>query len=682
MSDDLDLGQFAINLNQEVISKASLENQEDFLGDAFARIMVDYLAEAGELDDGEICYHKARGVEVSGYHLNDDENELDLFVCIYSQTTPPVSVTRTEVETYLKRVSNFLTRCREGYYQELEEASPVYDMASRLFEAREKLDKVRYFIFTDGIVKTPIPPPNDNGQIRQTIHIWDIERLFRCISSGRRREAIEIDFVAEFGQPIPCLEVPDGKSDYTAYLAIIRGDVLYRLYDRYGPRLLELNVRSFLQARGKVNKGIRETIMRQPDRFLAYNNGITVTASEIRLVETDNGGKGIAWIRDFQIVNGGQTTASIYHTARKDKANPACVYVQAKLSVVEPSLVDELVPLISQYANSQNKVNDADFSANDPFHTELEKLSRSVWAPAVDGTQRQTKWFYERARGQYLDAKGRETTPARKREFSSIHPNSQKFTKTDLAKFENTWDQLPHKVSFGAQKNFREFTIRLSQRKSLHVDQRYFERLVAKAILFRRAERIVSDEEFGGYRANVVTYTVAYLSYRTGQRIDLEEIWRKQDIPPALAKAVRLVCKEVHAAITNPPGGRNVTEWCKREECWEKIRTLDIPLPSEFDAVLLSTTASRYKKAHLKEELTNEDRANIDKVMKTPAVVWFEVSRWAKETDNLQPHQRSIAYTLGRLVSQGREPSHKQAWHGVRILEEAVSFGFRPVSEN
>ncbi len=114
MSDDLGLEQFAINLNQEVVSKASLEDQEDFLGDAFARIMVDYLSEAGELDDGEICYHKARGVEVSGYHLNDDENELDLFVCIYSQTTPPVSVTRTEIETYLKRLSTFLTRCPSG----------------------------------------------------------------------------------------------------------------------------------------------------------------------------------------------------------------------------------------------------------------------------------------------------------------------------------------------------------------------------------------------------------------------------------------------------------------------------------------------------------------------------------------------------------------------------------------
>ena len=678
MNDRQELERFANNLQLEVISRASLEDQEEFYANAFTRIMIEYLSEAGELDDGEVCFHKARGIEVSGYNLSDDEDVLDLFVNIFNQTSRLVSVTRTEIETYLKRLTGFLKRGMDGYHNQLEEASPVHDMAARIHDARSKITKVRFFVFTDGVTKAVLKPPDDSSSFDSTVHIWDVERLYRCVSSGRQRETIEIDFAADFGRSIPCLEVPSKGSEYKAYLAILPGDILYELYDQYGPRLLELNVRSFLQVRGKVNKGIRDTIIKEPDRFLAYNNGITVTASEVRLTELGNGGKGISWVRDFQIVNGGQTTASIYNTSRKDGIDPATVHVQVKLSVVEPERVDEIVPLISRYANSQNKVNEADFSANDPFHVQMEELSRTVWAPAADGTQRQTRWFYERARGQYLDAKGRESTPARKQNFAAVHPNSQKFTKTDLAKFENTWDQLPYKVSMGAQKNFREFTIQLCKRRNLHVDQQYFERLIAKAILFRRAEKIVSAQRFGGYRANIVTYTLAYLSHRTGQRIDLEEIWKKQDITPALERAVTRICKRVHEIITNPPGGKNVTEWCKKEPCWDKIRLLNITMPDELRDILVSTSRVAQETAIRKDELTEEDKRNIEKVMAVAADVWFELSLWSKQTNNLQPHQIGIAYSLGRLVAQGKEPSRKQAWNGVEILKEANRLGYRP----
>ncbi len=393
-----------------------------------------------------------------------------------------------------------------------------------------------------------------------------------------------MDFVRDFGGPVPCLSVPVNGRDYGAYLAILRGDVLCKLYEEYGPRLLELNVRSFLQARGGVNKGIRETIIKEPERFLAYNNGISITATDIKLVKMPDGGKGIAWAKDLQIVNGGQTTASLFHAARKDKADPALVHVQAKLSVVDAVKVGEFVPLISRYSNSQNKVNEADFSANAPFHVTMEALSRTVWAPASDGTQHQTKWFYERARGQYMDAKARQPTPAKKRDFNAIYPNSQKFTKTDLAKFENTWDQLPFKVSFGAEKNFREFTLRLQEREAIVVDQSYYQQLIAKAILFRGAEKIVQAQQFGGYRANIVTYTLAYLVHMTGRRLDLDRIWREQGLTHSLEEAIRKTSHAVHKVIADPPGGRNVTEWCKKDVCWDGIKQLQVSLPAAFKA--------------------------------------------------------------------------------------------------
>ena len=116
--------------------------------------------------------------------------------------------------------------------------------------------------------------------------------------------------------------------------------------------------------------------------------------------------------------------------------------MQVKLTVVAPEQLDEIVPKISLYANTQNKVNEADFSANDPFHVQLERFEDRLRPQASDRTQR--RWFYERARGQYADEKSRRARRNRRRN-SRRRTHDQKFTKTDLAKFENTWG-TPHLV--------------------------------------------------------------------------------------------------------------------------------------------------------------------------------------------------------------------------------------------
>src|SRR5262249_27626882 len=162
----------------------------------------------------------------------------------------------------------------------------------------------------------------------------------------------------------------------------------------------------------------------------AYNNGISATASEAGFVERD-GALRLAKLRHLQIVNGGQTTASIFNVMKKDKGvNLDRIRVQMKLSVIKPELVDEMVPRISQYANSQNKVSDADFFSNHPFHVRIEGISRRLWAPAPEGVLTQTHWFYERARGQYANASAW-LKPAKKREFDLQNPRGQVMTKTD-----------------------------------------------------------------------------------------------------------------------------------------------------------------------------------------------------------------------------------------------------------
>lgn len=675
MSDD-GLTLFAQNLQQDVIVTAEAEGDEALRSEVFTRMTLETLEEAGEIEEGIVCYHRDRGIEVSAYGVDDDET-LNLFTTLHRGDVPPASIGRGDIDVAFRRLLRFWERCRDGeYHIALEESSEQFDMVQRVGSVANRVERLRFFLLTDGVSRVEYRPEEEHGDVAASYAIWDLRRLHRCASSGQRREPIEIDFIERFGRPIPCLSGREPGADYIAHLAIIPAEVLRDLYAEFGPRLLELNVRSFLQARGKVNRGIRDTIINEPERFLAYNNGISATASRVELTKDDDGVPGIARIADLQIVNGGQTTASIHHAVRRDKADVSHVFVQAKITVVPEERLTEIVPLISRYANSQNRISESDLTANDPFHVALEELSRTIWAPATDGTQRQTRWFYERARGQYADALAREGTPARQRAFKQQNPSQQKFAKTDVAKFENTWDQLPHEVSRGAQKNFVVFMHRLQQRGGLKPDQAYFQDLVAKALLFRRAERLVSEQNFGGYRANIVTYSLALLSNKTAQRIDLDRIWREQEIGDGIAESIVTVSHAVYNVITDPPGAANVTEYCKRDGCWARVRELDVVLPSQLTPELVALGGGGARRRTGIETVQPEERSLIDEIARVPGDNWLALANWAKETDNLQPWQRSLAFSLGRLAKQGREPSRKQAIQGRRILDEAERLGF------
>lgn len=679
MNEQTQLKDFADRLIQEVISISdSEENGGEFRTNEFTRIALEYLMDAEEIDDFTVCYHKSRGMQINGYNVSQDENCLDLFVTIFNQQSPPVSITKTQAEIAFAQAEGVLKKALAGYYTSLEESSEVYDMFQRFYELRDELTRVRIYLLADGIVNAEDIISKNIADISITFHVWDIRRIFRFANSGKKFETIVIDFEGEFGATIPCLPIVDLDTDYQGYIAVLPGEILAAVYDKYGPRLLERNVRSFLQARGNVNKGIRKTIIEEPHRFFAYNNGISATADEIQFINNAQKQPCICKVQNLQIVNGGQTTASLYHTAKKDKASLKGIYVQAKFSVIPPAQINDIVPFISRYANSQNKVSHADFFANDPFHIRIEELSRTIWAPASDGTNKQTKWFYERARGQYLDAKNREFTAARKRQFEMINPNSQRITKTDLAKYENTWMQLPHLVSLGAQKNFNHFSIRLKEHGRLEVDSQYFEHLIAKSILFKRAEKIIGDMNYGGYRANTVTYTLAWLSHHTSQRIDLDLIWRKQNISPTLQEAIRTVSKDVRRVIIDSPNAGNITEWCKRKECWGKVSTLDISIGDSLEKELIDLSYKATRKpdkgidkpdAHVLQMITTA-------ISKNPAQTWFNIAKWAKETNNLQSWQRSLSFSIGKALLRGYQVSRKQTEYGRKILEEVRSLGF------
>ena len=417
-----------------------------------------------------------------------------------------------------------------------------------------------------------------------------------------------------------------------------------------------------------MNKGIRETVIERPTRFLSYNNGLSATASVVDLEDFGSGLARIRAVKDFQIVNGGQTTASIASCARRDQVDVSGVSVAMKLTVVPPDRLDEFVPLISRFANTQNRIQEADFSANHPWHIELERLSRSTWTKPTAETPRGTRWFYERSRGQYADELGGQNTPAGRRRFRTENPTSQKFTKTDLAKYVLTWDQQPAIVSRGAQKCFVDFMNRVQRERRPPPDAAEFERIAGLATLFRRAERLYGEMGYQGYRAQVVTYAIARLSHALGRRLPFGEIWKDQEIPDDIKASLAKVIVGVRDVITQPPGNRNITEWCKREDCWSAI----LALPVAIDGATADTWIPAAQRPH---QPTNAD-GTVIAVAAVPSDVWLAASKWAKDTGTLLPWQRSLAYSLGRLQGRGGQPSPKQAIQGRKLMMEVIRLGF------
>ena len=677
MSRNQTLDDFYKNFREEVLCACDTETSGWTTDDFLTAVMLEYLEDAGEVIDPIICPFRDRGLQMNAYAFSEDFESVDIFVSVYSDTEMPRSVSQTDIDSAIKRAIQLYHRAINDLYTSFQRDNDTYEFAISVFQNKSNIKNVRICALTNSLVKPIVLKNISISGAEVSFTLWDIDRLYRCVTSGKMRETIEIDFEEKFQTTIPCIE--NSTSDkYSVYLAIINGDLLAALYEEFRDRLLEKNVRSFLQVKGGVNKGIRDTLRDEPDMFLAYNNGISVTAESVEIVRDENGKPSIKRIRDMQIVNGGQTTASIFN-AKNDKklsVDLSKVFVQMKLSVIGSTEdMDVIVPRISTFANTQNKIQVADFSANDPFHRRMEELSRTIWAPAQGGLKPQN-WFYERARGQYADMLTRESTPKRKKEYKETHPL---FTKTDLAKYENTWDQLPHYVSEGAQKNFNKFMLRLKNHKGFIPDEAYYQNLIAKAILFRRTEKLVQQQQYGGYRANIVTYTLAYLSYKSAQRIDLERIWKEQSLTEALENEIVAISRFVQQLIVNPPGGANVGEWCKKEKCWQAIRDYQYKLSDALQKELVSVarpTVSTASATNSIDSLTPEEQALIDEAAAIPAETWFAISRWAKETKNFQPWQRSLLFSVGSLVGRGSKPSIKQATHAMKAYKAAFEKGF------
>ena len=573
----MDLSDFLRETQAQV--KAQMSEGSPFAELVFSEIVMQHMAEIGMTFEPVACHFQGKIgnaiLRLSGYALSEEQDQLDLFVSLYEGVDAPTPVPDSDTKIAVEQCLRFLTLCAEGKMApKLEPSSDVRSLAETLQAIYDELEQVRVFVLTDQVAKSKSFKTRDIGGKAVRLEVMDIERLHRHWSEGKPRDELVVDFGEVSGAPLPCVYVPGDNDDYDYALTAIPGEALRLLYEKFGARLLEANVRSFLSVKGKgVNAGIQGTLRSAPGRFMAYNNGIVIVADEMRFGKPGDGSTGIAWLKGLQIVNGGQTTASIYFAKKKfPDTDLSKVRVPAKIILMkaqDPVAEEALVSDISRFANSQSAVRQSDLSANKPFHVEVEKLSLSVYCP--DGVGR---WFYERAAGSYNTMLAREgTTPARLKALKEAIPPARRITKTDLAKYVTAWDKRPDIVSLGSQKNFDRFMASISGTDGAEAPLptvAAYKAMIAKAKIFRDTQKLARPM-FQAFQANVAAYAVSVLADKLGDRIDLERVWAKQAASPELMAQIGTWAREVNEVLHHTANGRMVSEWAKKPECRDAV---------------------------------------------------------------------------------------------------------------
>jgi len=688
------------------ISNIGADQNETFPEESFFDYVSEMLSDAGVLDDVEYCPYrnKIKGMKLDGYSWNALEKTICGIIVNFTNEPDHIdTLTNSEINDISKRVTKFFEgSVDQKFLNSLEVTDPGKGAADEIRHYLDEALKIRVVIFTDQQLSTRVKKLSINKILDKetSIEIWDIERLRELSNSGSESEEFIVD-IKSLGGELKVLPANNLENGVSTYLGIMPGELLSNIYDEFGQRLLESNVRTFLDFRAGTNKGMRKSLLTEPERFFAYNNGLTVTATSIK-TEVMNGQTIVTELENMQIVNGGQTTASIYFSP-KDKGklkgedreyyyneiDLSKVCVQMKLTVVgEKETADILKSNIATFANSQNSIQQSDLVSNHPFHTNIESRSRKQLMPAGE-TGLPTKWFYERARGQYT-TQLRAMSTSRQNKFLAEYPKNQVFTKTDMAKYENTWRMKPHEVKKGAQANLKllgQSILKEFEKKEEEFGAVFFNDLVAKMLLFRAADYAIprSDwyREEKGLKAEVVTYTLALLRFslqKNKKDINLERIYKKQAVSKPLIDYIVELGKFVRDKITDPTfrgGIANPSEFCKSEKGWLKFQELEIDLSSlDPQDLLTHSQLEEVKEKKIELHKTSKIITDLEYVMEVSSNEWLAISNFYTEKYDAMHMSARIPIKCAGLIQKGKMLTDKQLKMAVLIRNQAYVEGF------
>ncbi len=653
---------------------------EYFFADALSK-----LSSMGELVDPRIkpTQKRCRNSRIMSFDAFGFD-ESDKSVVLISNDFKDIvdaTLTRTEIDTIKTRMLNFL---QEAYDEKLTDFFDITDemlsvgrnIGKRMrvdyvnLENDDSIDKIKLFIVTNKTLSEKVTSFRSDDFLGKKVelNVWSIRRFYDLYQSGRDREPIIINTEKYGFSGIPCIKAEmSGNLDYDAYLAIVPGSFLHKIYYDHGSRLLEGNVRAFLSNRGKINKGIRETIRKEPTKFFTYNNGIACTASQITL---SGDGRFITSMEDLQIINGGQTTASLTSAVLKDKLPLDNIFIPMKLTVIKNDDYDTMIQNISKFANSQNKVKDSDLFSNHPFHRTFEALSKKIQAPVYGDRVNNTFWYYERSRGKYEQEQFKFTKKSEKDAFIKKYPKNQVIKKEELSKYFTCAALLrPDIVSKGSEKCmafFAEYIDGKYQSTPEYFNEEFYKMAICFVILFRATDRIVNKASWynvGGYKLNIVPYTISKLiaSIPKGYSLDFDLIWKKQQLYPSLNAQIEKIARMTNEFIQRS-NGIIVTEYCKKEDTWKKYCAYSIQLDANFVNDLVSKELIESKiQSEIKEEKLKKEINCLVEIYNLGSSYWNDLLAEGLKRHILSPMEMDLLKLAIEYTNGKRVPSDKQA---------------------
>lgn len=613
-------------IDEEINASAVTDSRypiEVFIDSALDILENDYSLVSGmqqcyfEFNKGNRAYKSMR---IDAADLDLSANVLNL---VYADYNPGDmrTITNDSIQSKVQLMLNFMENIFKGYFNNGELADPAVELAHNIKANIDSIGQIHLFIISTDILsnavkKLPVKTfVFDSISIPVVVDVLDMEKIYKSRLAGFEKEDLVIN-CSDFGiEGIPCIKADIETDQYESYLAIVPGEFLADIYKKYGPALLESNVRSFLKFNGGVNKGIRDTILGEKSRFFTYNNGISTTAKAINPDNIAETGV-ITSFTNLQIINGGQTTATLAATSIKNNADLSGIYVQMKLTILKEEDPD-LIRNIARFANSQNQVKTADLNSSHPFYVRVEDYSRKIYAPISAGDIVQKLWFFERARGQY-EQPLMQMTKKQRDDYKLVRPRNMKYTLTDLAKYENASVMLPHFVSWGGQVNAAHFHTRMLkqwEKDDSVFDEYYYKQLIGKKILYEYIGTIVSAQDWyqekRAYRPQLIAYTFSKLVYEAQKinlRIDYQKIWDYQTVSSDLDKDIALIAKLVFDTLYDEKRTvANIETYSKKEECWKVVQKKVYELSSNAEKALISDADIKIEKTKMKQKLSTDE---------------------------------------------------------------------------
>ena len=670
------------------------ENIQELLGEtgspdqALTQFVINEISEKSDLGDSDLCYGVMRSANssvlgaVNAYAISFNGETLSLFYTIYKQNNGSISnVSADEYHTAISRLQGFFNQAIKGWYKKMEPSAEHYSLCKHIFDKQDDICNVRMFVISNGVIGNNLKTPKERIQGKHLDFItWDLNKLYINSNSQSDHESIDVDLMddPEFAFDLPYLSTQSEKDNYQCLLVLVPGQFLYNLYESYNTNLLQNNVRFFLGFKGKksVNKEILNTLRKYPQRFLAFNNGITATAQEVLL---ENGK--IRMIEDFQILNGGQTTASIFFGKRLEKKDSPETYVdlsqvavQMKLIVLREN-VKEIMGDITRYSNSQKAITMADHSTNNPFNLKMQELSRTHYAPDIHNNGNVTLWYYERVKGQY-DADLRNCPSAAARNnFKMVRPIAKRFKKELLAKVWQGWNQFPYSVCLGDQGNYKRFIDDIIAKK-FDPDVIYYEDSIALIILYNYMQKeSLVFKEFHQIKAQMIGYTLAALNYLTVGELSLFKIWQAQSLSSSLKQFVDKLGAALEQRMKlDCPSNVTFRDFAKGKDTWDSVKKYSLNLDmSLISNDRKSKTEDTDRAAALVSGVNEEEHK---KIVQFGSKFWSGLA--SPDIDFLSEQEKQVSIGITESIAREQILSEKQIYSALEIIDKFEQTSLTP----